>query len=265
VASVAASTVSATATASLDPAASATQTTSPDTRSAPAMADVSQLIFPTALRLDYLLSDIREGQINQIQGNLEWFSDGGNYRMRLSASKLLLTVLNQTSEGTIGEGGLQPTRFAETRFNRSEQAVHFDAAQQRIRFSNNQPDAPMLAGTQDRLSMLMQLSAMVVGNTEQFTLGASVSLPVASVDEASLWRWESLGYESLGMPNGIFNTLHLQRQPRSEFDPKLELWLAADYGFLPMRLLRTERNGNLQDLQLQTALIPESQGSSSSP
>ena len=42
-----------------------------------------------------------------------------------------------------------PERFADR--SRSEKAAHFDAANQRIRFSNNAPDAELRPGAQDRL------------------------------------------------------------------------------------------------------------------
>jgi hypothetical protein len=253
--------VSSTATATVTTATAEATSTEPLTpqptasnSSEPTVADSPQLEFPAAMQLEYLVSDNKDGRLTQITGNLEWTSDGSSYRMRLSATKLLVTVIDQTSEGLMGEGGLRPVRFADKRINRSEQAVHFVREEGRIIFSNNNPEASLQPGTQDRLSMLMQLSAMALGNPARFAQGSTVIMPVASADEASPWQWESLGQETMTLPVGPTKVLHLQRQPRTEFDAKLELWLASDYSYLPVRILRTERNGNLQDLQLQSQI-----------
>nr|WP_307867042.1 DUF3108 domain-containing protein [Variovorax sp. E3] len=53
---------------------------------------------------------------------------------------------------------------------------------------------------------------------------------------------------------GEYRARKLTRSPRQQFDARLELWLAPDYGYLPVRIKQTESNGNFADAQLRKAL-----------
>jgi hypothetical protein len=45
------------------------------------------------------------------------------------------------------------------------------------------------------------------------------------------------------------------RNPRKEFDSRLELWLAPGLGYLPVRILQTEANGNTLELLLRSPAL----------
>jgi hypothetical protein len=49
------------------------------------------------------------------------------------------------------------------------------------------------------------------------------------------------------LPGGDQITLKLVRNPREEFDQKVELWLAPTLGYLPARIKITEQNGDYVD------------------
>ena len=53
---------------------------------------------------------------------------------------------------------------------------------------------------------------------------------------------------------GEFTARKLTRDPRKAFDRKLELWLAPEYGYLPVRIRQTEANGDFADAQLRKPL-----------
>jgi len=48
------------------------------------------------------------------------------------------------------------------------------------------------------------------------------------------------------------HTLKLARQPRREFDQKIELWYAPALGYLPVRTRITQNNGDYIDQRLST-------------
>jgi hypothetical protein len=115
---------------------------------------------------------------------LDWHHDGQQYEARLEARALAGSRV-QRSTGRITPEGLAPTYFSDK--SRGEQATHFDRANGRLVFSNNRPQAPLEAGMQDRLSVMLQLSALVAGDPAKYPPGTQVALPTAST-RCSSWR-----------------------------------------------------------------------------
>ena len=60
----------------------------------------------------------------------------------------------------------------------------------------------------------------------------------------------------LDLPFGETATLKLSRQPRREFDQKVELWYAPALGYLPVRSRITQANGDFVDQQLSELTRP---------
>jgi len=114
------------------------------------------------LRMKYEVTATYRGVPLQGEGELTWRHDGKNYEAQLEARSPLLGSRRQRSEGRITPQGLEPLHFWDK--SRSEQAAHFDREHGRVTFSNNQPDAPLAAGAQDRLSVVLQLAALVAGS-----------------------------------------------------------------------------------------------------
>jgi len=169
---------------------------------------------------------------------------GDNYSARLRYSVLGLTRL-QTSRGLISDAGLAPERFADK--YRSEVAAHFNYAQGRVTFSANSPDAPLLPGAQDRLSVLVQLGALVAREPARYQAGNTVSIQTIGPRAADLWLFTVGNTETLELPGGAVPALKLERQPRELYDQKVEVWLAPQLGYLPARIRITETNGDQID------------------
>ena len=180
-------------------------------------------------------------------GELLWRNDGSHYEARLKISSPLLPPRIQNSTGLITAEGLAPVRFSDKA--RSEEAAHFQRDQGKVTFSNNRPDAPLVAGTQDRLSVMLQLSAMVGGDPHKFPAGTVISIPTASTHEVEPWLFTVENVEELELPGGKVAALGLIRNPRREFDQKVELWLAPGMDYLPVRLRLTQANGDWVDQQ----------------
>jgi Protein of unknown function (DUF3108) len=213
------------------------------------------MIFPNSGKFSYIASLLSNGQPQSGSGSLEWTTDGRDYQLRLESSALFITVLTQTSVGTLSAEGLLPERFADKRLRRSEKATHFRRETGRIVFSGNSNSAALQRGAQDRLSVLMQLAAVAAGNPALLMRDTQLAIQVAGTEEADTWIFSVEGTQALELPAGKTEAVRLVRNPRKDFDAKLELWLAPSLGYLPVRIRQTETNGNLFELQLRSPAL----------
>jgi hypothetical protein len=217
---------------------------------APAPASASPraaFSVPPSMRLHYEVTAQARGIALRGDGELQWRHDGNRYEARLEVSSPLLPKRVQQSAGSITAEGLAPLRFSDKA--RSEEAAHFDREGGKVTFSSNRPEAALQAGAQDRLSVTLQLGAMIAGEPKKFPAGTSISIQTASAREAEPWVFTVEGAESLALPGGTLDTLKLTRNPRKEFDQKVELWLAPGMDYVPVRLRLTQPNGDWVDQQ----------------
>jgi len=190
-------------------------------------------------------------------GELAWLHNGADYDAQLTLKLLFLTFLNQRSTGLIGNDGLAPDRFADKRRNRPEQAAHFVRDQGQIVFSNNKPGVQLQPGAQDRLSVMMQLGALLAGDAARYQPGSTITVQTVGTGDGDIWTFNVEGDETLDLPAGTYQTRKLSRNPRREFDDKVELWLAPNLGYLPVRLRFTQAKGDFFDIQLRSANAAE--------
>jgi len=214
-------------------------------------APLNPVSLPGSVKLIY------QGQTNKFplnltgfNGELLWQQDGQRYQARLSFGVLNKTR-TQTSRGLLGSDGLAPERFSD-KFN-SEVAAHFNREQGKVTFSTNTPDAPLLTGAQDRLSVLIQLAGMVAGTPDHFAMGTTVTIQTVGPRDADTWLFTVGDMETLELPGGVQQALKLTRNPRQPYDQQLEVWLAPGLGYLPARIRLTEANGDYVDLTWQAS------------
>ncbi|KWT97896.1 hypothetical protein WDL1CHR_03821 [Variovorax sp. WDL1] len=184
-------------------------------------------------------------------GTLVWQQDGQQYDAQLSLRFLFKTIRSQHSNGVIGAGGIEPARFSDKR--RTEVAAHFMREQGQVVFSNNAPSVPLLPGAQDRLSVMLQLGALMAGDPARYPPGAAFAIQTVGPRDADLWIFKVEEDEHLTLPAGQYNARKLTRNPRKPFDDKVELWLAPELGYLPVRIRQTLANGDFADFQLRDA------------
>ncbi|NDP40027.1 MAG: DUF3108 domain-containing protein [Rhodoferax sp.] len=209
----------------------------------PALAVAADKV-PASVRLKYqVLANKFPYRLN---AELRWQRTDEEYAARLEISAFGQARV-QTSRGQITPQGLAPLRFSD-KF-RSEVAAHFDRAQGKVTFSANTPDVPLLAGAQDRLSVLMQLAAMLASAPQRYPQASTITFQTIGPRAADLWRFTVGAPETLALPGGQQATLKLVRNPREAFDQKVELWLAPALGYLPARIRITEANGDYVDQQ----------------
>ena len=213
-----------------------------------------QVAVPAPVRLAFDVAGQAKRFDYSAKAELTWTHDGQRYEARQEISAFLVGSRVQRSNGAITAQGLQPERFGDK--SRSEQAAHFDYGKGRATFSANTPDTPIVPGVQDRLSVFIQLGALLASDPARFTPGTQVSLTTLSARAADRWVFSIEGQETLDLPVGATDTWKLQRLPRKDYDQKAELWVAPALGYLPVRIRITQANGDFADLRLRSHSPP---------
>ena len=221
------------------------QRNTPEGQSEPTTAQA-----PASATLGYAVQGLAKGFHYNATATLLWKNEAGRYSASLEVGMLLLGKRTQTSSGLVGPEGLMPERFSDK--NRSELAAHFQRDKGLISFSANTPEVPLLKGAQDRLSIVLQLGALLAGDPARYPLGTMLSFQTVSQREAEVWQFKVVEVETLQLPYGDVPSIKLQRNPRREFDQRIELWLAPSLGYLPVRLRITNANGEWVDQLLRS-------------
>ena len=208
---------------------------------------------PGSVRLKFNATGQRQRLEYQALGELLWTHDGKSYEARLGLTAWPMTR-TLVSTGHMTGDGLAPDRFSD-KF-RSELAAHFDRDKARVTFSANTPDATLLPGAQDQLSVFMQLAAMLAGEPAKYPPGTSINVQTVGPRSAEPWVFVVEADETLNLPGGQQQARRLVRTPRKDFDQKVEIWLAPALSWLPARIRITQSNGDFIDQQLRSTSSP---------
>jgi hypothetical protein len=235
--------------------APASATAAADTK--PEAPPVPKLAYAQPARLVYDGRGEEQGYIKYAaSAELLWLPEGAQYSARLEISAWGFRLRTWTSRGTLGEAGLMPTRFGD-KPRGAEQATHFQRDKGIISFSANNPDVSLQDGAQDKLSALLQLSALVGGEPQRYGPGTVISFQAADAHRAESWQFKVGSLEPLELPGGTLNSLKLSREPTLQFDQRIEVWLAPEAHYLPVRLRITEANGAFADLLWRNTQKPD--------
>lgn len=202
---------------------------------------------PAAASLAYRLS---RGAIVGI-GSIEWRPmPGGAYDLQLEGSVPLLgTLITQVSRGRIDGTGLAPERHTDRRLRRGEQAANFDRAAGRISFSGQAPDLPMSPGVQDRVSVMIQLPAIVNAWGRLPPVGEHVLIRVIGArGDAHVWSLRFEGPQAVDTPGSRVNALRFLREPEGPNDTRAEFWLDPARQHLPVKVVLTDGKGDALEL-----------------
>ncbi len=154
----------------------------------------------------------------------------------------LLGSARRVSRGTIADGVLRPLEFFDERTGRDTARAWFDwkANVLTMQYQGNRRSEKMPANAQDRLSFLFALS-LLPGRAETITYTV--------VDGKGMSRhiYKVIGREQIRLPAGTFNTVKVARH--SDERDTAELWLAAERGYVPVRLLVVEKDGTRYEQQ----------------
>ena len=152
---------------------------------------------------------------------------------------LFLGKLTQKSVGVVNENGLLPDFFSyqygsdtakeqTARFAWKEGVLH-------IRSVKGNKTEPLKVGTQDLLSFMYQfMFSPPLENTQ---------IIVTNGKNLRTYDYQFVGEIALTTSMGNMNTIHLIKTDDDQ--EKTELWLATDYQYLPVKIRKTEKNGEV--------------------
>ncbi len=175
-----------------------------------------------------------------LHGNAEltWRLDAGHYEARLEARASGITLLMQVSQGDVAVTGLVPQRFTDKRVRRSAVAANFqrEGGAGRISFSGGESDLVLHAGTQDRLSWMVQLAAIASAEPQLLVAQGKIAMHVVGArGDAAVWQFQSSGEETLGASPVAMRVFRLQRLPQTPYDTQVDVWLDAESPHWPVR------------------------------
>lgn len=162
------------------------------------------------------------------EGELVYAQDAdGGYTLGLRAQVPGLKPLDWRSSGQVGASGLAPQRLEERQRGRTVRAVNFQRDKGLISYSGPTRTDALRPGAQDRLSLLLQLPALVRATPGRSAWAVQVALPGGSAEVWHLAQREEPG------------TTVLTREPERPYDWRLELTLPADAPQWPLRMVWT--------------------------
>lgn len=213
------------------------------------------LRLPPPTRLAFEVSGRVKGFDYHARGELVWKTDGSHYQLRQSISILFLGSRAQQSQGLVTTRGLRPERFTDEA--RKERTAQLDFETHRVRFSDGATaTADIGDDAQDRLSVFVQLGALIAAAPQDYPRGTRIRFETVGVRHVDPWTFEVQGPEVLHLPAGDTPALKLQRLPQDGDDQTDELWLGTGLSYLPVRIRLSQGGGDWVDLQLRDHETP---------
>ena len=155
---------------------------------------------------------------------------------------VFLPDLLQTSNGLLTKRGLQPQSYLYQfgdKANKTRKAV-FDWQANTVQLTNGSEvnTVPLLDDTQDVLSFMYQF--MYVAPLEKMQLNITNGKRLREYDYA----FE--GDENVNSALGEVKSVHIAHTGL-DADEKIELWLAIDYQYLPVKIRKIDKNGKIYE------------------
>jgi hypothetical protein len=155
--------------------------------------------------------------------------------------------LRYVSRGRITQHGMQPESFTASRTRRGRNEVaeaRFDWEAGSLSYGRieDRKSAPLSAGAQDLVSFIFQfvLAPPAPGRYR---------VPITTGSRFDVYEIEVSAQERIETPLGTLRALPVRQLPRPG-EATIEIWLAADYRYLPVRLRHYDRRGNFTGEQM---------------
>ena len=187
-------------------------------------------------------------------GEIRWQPSGDSYELRLDARLAGITLMSLTSQGRIEPTGLAPARFLDQRARRSAQAANFNREPGTITFSGPSITWPLLPGSQDLLSWMIQLSGIVAAEPERASEGGWIAMVIVDArGRASVRTIRYAGHENVETASGTVHAAKFVVPGRAVGDSSYEIWLDPAHSFLPAHATQRDGSGESQlDLLLES-------------
>lgn len=218
----------------------------PEPQAASAAPPTYRTRIPPPAQLHYALS---RGLLRGV-GELSWQPDANGYALRLEGKVPPFgTLITQTSAGRFDAAGLAPLRHTDKRVRRDERAATFERDQGTIRFSGKDATEPLQPGTQDRLSVMVQLAAIAEAWTQPPAAGTVVEMEVVGArGDAHRWALRYDGLQPVTTAGGTTQALKFEREAQGGKETRAEFWLDPQAHHLPVRARLTDGDGDALEL-----------------
>ena len=247
------SAVPASAAAEVSPAGSATAAP-PAQAAGQALRQVERSVPTYKTRMPpaaVLVYDIRRGMFSGT-GELSWHSQAGRYETRLQVSIAGFNVLTQVSQGGFDAAGLAPVRFTDQRARRAARAANFQRDAGKITYSDSSDEYALPGGSQDRLSWMIQLPAVLAAEPKRAAPGGEVQMVVSGARaDVAVWSFAFVGAETIDSGGAKVRTLRFTRTPQGPRDVLADVWLDPARNLFPVRaVLSHGDDGDALELSL---------------
>jgi len=208
--------------------------------------------LPPSATLSYEVRYSTKGSITRGASVIDWQTSQNGYAIQGEISKFGFTLSSFRSQGNVDSAGVAPTLYLERNTRRAETTTRFQRdASQNIFFSANAGTTALVSGAQDRASILWQLAGIARAGEKGLAPGTRLDILVAGVRDAEYWQIDVVGQEFISIETGQTRAWHLVRTPRpGTRDKRIDIWLAPDQHWYPVKLRYTEVSGDYLDLSL---------------
>ena len=184
-------------------------------------------------------------ETDEQQYTLRWVVEGRGLL------KLLYPTLEQQSHGEIDQHGLKPHAYRYAFGDRAskiyEASFDWETNVVTLKTSKGEQRQDLPRNTQDILSFMYQF--MFVPPLQE------MHVSLTNGRRLHAYQYEFEGEDSLVIADQTIQTVHIAHT-RGESDEKIELWLAKDYRYVPVKIRKLEKNGMVIE-QIATQLVTE--------
>ena len=208
---------------------------------APGDVPVYRTRIPPSLTVRYVIS---RGPWSG-NGELVWDEHDTRYHARLEGRVAGFKVITWDSTGQIDGDGIAPVRFTDERRGKSMLAANFQRSAGKITYSGPDVKHPLIPGTQDRLSWMVQIAAIANADPQRVAPGKRISMFVTGArGDADVWSFQAIGTENVAIGGASVPAIKLLREPRKAHDTRVEVWLDPQLHHLPVRARLTSSPDN---------------------
>jgi hypothetical protein len=165
--------------------------------------------------------------------------------------KLLYPTLEQQSRGEIGPHGLKPHFYRYAFGSKADKIYEADLDWESnfitLKTAKGEQRYELPGNTQDILSFMYQF--MFVPPLQE------MQVALTNGRRLNTYQYEFEGEDEMAIADQTIQTVHIAHT-RGETDEKIELWLASDYRYVPVKIRKQEKNGMVIE-QVATRLTTE--------
>ena len=208
-----------------------------------------QIDAPPSAELKFSMQQLRGLWSETGIGVIRWTNRGAYYNILVALQVPESDIQHFASDGVFDHQGISPLSYLESRNDKAEAKTQFHRERNTISFSTSTESHPRLGGEQDTASVIWQLAGIGRRDAKAFKTDVDFQMFVAGASKADVWLIRVIGLEDIETPLGKIQAWHLVRAaPAGSKEQSLDLWLAPEKEWYPVKLRYTEANGDTLDL-----------------